>query len=543
MAVEVGRGARIAGAAALIAGLTIVARLAGFGRTMVFAWAVGDTDLGDTYVVANTVPNIIFEIVAGGALASLVVPLLAPAIVAGDRAEVTRTASALLTWVLVALVPLAAAVAMGARPLIELIATDPSPAQVEAGTRMLRIFAPQLPLYGVAIVLTGVLQAHRRFAWPVLAPLLSSVTVAAAYLLFAGVDRRGVDVAGVTEHRACWCWRSAPHSGWWCWPAAWCRRCAARGAAATRLAAAPRTSGAGWAGLAVAGAVTLATQNLALLVVLWRAWAGPEGTNVLFLLAQTIFLVPWAVLAVPLATAAYPTLAESAVTGADERRYRATLAGATRATVLLCLFGAAALAALAVPMAGLVAELMPTAPDSAGAAGRRGSPASRRGWWDTGCSRCCPGRCTRAARPPGRRALAAALGWAAVAAAAVALSAALPAGDRVLALTVSNSLGMTLLGGALLHAVRRRAGRAALAGLPRVIGGGTAAAAAATAAGWAAARWLDSDTPTIGSTLWSGMLAGAVVVGVFLAVAWLLDRRDVEPLVSAGWRRLRAGRR
>ncbi len=44
---------------------------------------------------------------------------------------------------------------------------------------MLRVFAPQLPLYGVGIVLTGVLQAHRRFAWPVLAPLLSSVVVGA----------------------------------------------------------------------------------------------------------------------------------------------------------------------------------------------------------------------------------------------------------------------------------------------------------------------------------------------------------------------------
>ena len=40
---------------------------------------------------------------------------------------------------------------------------------------MLRVFAPQLPLYGLGIVLTGVLQAHHRFAWPVIAPLLSSV--------------------------------------------------------------------------------------------------------------------------------------------------------------------------------------------------------------------------------------------------------------------------------------------------------------------------------------------------------------------------------
>jgi putative peptidoglycan lipid II flippase len=48
---------------------------------------------------------------------------------------------------------------------------------------MLLVFLPQVVLYGVAVVLTGVLQAHRRFLGPALAPLLSSVVVISAYLL------------------------------------------------------------------------------------------------------------------------------------------------------------------------------------------------------------------------------------------------------------------------------------------------------------------------------------------------------------------------
>lgn len=75
--------ARIAGAAALITVLTVVARIAGFGRTFVFLHTVGHGPLGDIYNAANTIPNIVFELVAGGALASLVVPLLA-----GDRKSV-----------------------------------------------------------------------------------------------------------------------------------------------------------------------------------------------------------------------------------------------------------------------------------------------------------------------------------------------------------------------------------------------------------------------------------------------------------------------
>ena len=92
-----------AGAALLISVLTLLSRLAGFGRTLVFTNAVGADSTGDTYQAANNVPNIVFEVVAGGALASLVVPMLAGGIAAGDRERVRRTASALLGLRLAAL--------------------------------------------------------------------------------------------------------------------------------------------------------------------------------------------------------------------------------------------------------------------------------------------------------------------------------------------------------------------------------------------------------------------------------------------------------
>src|SRR5690606_26568225 len=81
----------------------------------------------------NLIPNIVFEIVAGGALASLVVPLLAGAIAVGDRAAVARTTSALLTWVGLGLAVLAVVLAVAARPVIGAIAGDSSPEQVEVG--------------------------------------------------------------------------------------------------------------------------------------------------------------------------------------------------------------------------------------------------------------------------------------------------------------------------------------------------------------------------------------------------------------------------
>src|SRR6202012_5317384 len=168
----------------------------GFGRQLVFAPTVGASCVGTAYTTANQVPNIVYDIVLGGALTSAVVPVLAGPVARGPdgQAESRQIASALLTWTVLLLVPVAAVVALIAGPLTTLLipATRGCPhgATLAASARMLIAFAPQVPLYGLAVVLFGILQSHRRFTAPALAPVLSSVVVAAAYAAF-GVLGRG----------------------------------------------------------------------------------------------------------------------------------------------------------------------------------------------------------------------------------------------------------------------------------------------------------------------------------------------------------------
>jgi putative peptidoglycan lipid II flippase len=525
---------RIAGAATLIAALTIASRLAGFARTLTFNWAVGPNQLGDIYLAANTVPNIIFEIVAGGALASLVVPLLAGAVARGDRAEVGATVSALLTWTLSMLVPIAVVVALAAQPIVTALAGDSSPEQIAVGARMLRVFAPQLPLYGIGIVLTGVLQAHHRFAWPVLAPLLSSVTVIGTYVTFALVDGRGADIG--TASRA----GELMLSGGTTLGVGVLTLCLLVPLRGLALRLRPgyafggdvrRSVGA----LALAGATTVAAQQLALVVVLRYALTGPPGAVVLYTLAQTIFLLPWAVLAVPIATAAYPVLAASVATGATDD-YRGTLARATRGVTLLSCLGVAALIALAAPGASVLVAVMPSggAPPGEFAAAIVGFAPGLLGY---GLS----AALTRALYARGDTAVAAAAtvaGWAAVALASAALASALPTARRVVALAVANSAGLTVLGVVLLAAVAGRAGRGALDGLSRAGVAGLSAATVATAAGVGAARLVGSPTPGVGTAVAQGMLSGVVVVLVFAAIVYVVDRRDVRPVVDRVRRRV-----
>ncbi|MEV4352039.1 lipid II flippase MurJ, partial [Actinoplanes sp. NPDC049596] len=456
--------AKIAGAAALITVLTVVARIAGFGRTFVFLHTVGHGPLGDIYNAANTIPNIVFELVAGGALASLVVPLLAGHVASGDRQRVDAVASALLTWVLVLLVPLAGLVALLAGPIAALF-PDVPPEHQETAASMLRVFAPQLPLYGIGIVLTGVLQAHHRFAWPAIAPLLSSVTVMGAYLTYAVVDGAKTDFPGLTRSGELTL-SIGTTAG-----VVVLALCLLVPLRKLRLRLRPTLRFPGAEGrqavrLGWAGAVTVGSQQVMTVVVIALA-AG--GGLTLYNAAQTVFLLPWAVLAVPVATAVYPSLAAAASTG-DEEGYRRSLSGAARSVMLLAGLGAAALIALAGP----IAYLTGAAPASSGIVGF--APGLLGYALFALLSRALYARGATVAA-----AWSTAAGWFVAAAAALVFST-LDDSRQVLGLGLANTVGMTVIGVLLILAVRRAAGPSSLAGLPRaavvaVLGGGAAALA------------------------------------------------------------------
>src|SRR6201992_4109284 len=98
-----GHAAGIARGAAVIAGLTILSRILGLARTLVFSQRVGASCLGTAYVTANQVPNLVYELVLGGALTSAMVPVLARSAERSGRdprakARVSEGSSALLTW-------------------------------------------------------------------------------------------------------------------------------------------------------------------------------------------------------------------------------------------------------------------------------------------------------------------------------------------------------------------------------------------------------------------------------------------------------------
>ena len=83
----------LVGAAALIAGVTVLSRVLGFGRWLVQSSTVGYGTVGSAYASANTLPNVLFEVAAGGALAGALIPVLAGPLARGLRDDVDRILS------------------------------------------------------------------------------------------------------------------------------------------------------------------------------------------------------------------------------------------------------------------------------------------------------------------------------------------------------------------------------------------------------------------------------------------------------------------
>ncbi|MDX6214188.1 MAG: putative peptidoglycan lipid flippase [Frankiales bacterium] len=529
MAERPGTSRELRRGAAGLAVMTIGSRLAGFARGLVFVRAVGATDVGDTYTRANSVPNIVFETVAGGALASSVVPVLAGPVERGDREQTLRTTAALLTWTVILLVPVSVAGVLLAHPMMELLTpahvTGDRARAVSVGARMLAIFAPQIVLYGVGVVLTGVLQSHRRFLGPAIAPLLSSVVVAGTYVVYAVQTHAhpptlatltsaeeltlsvgttvGVAVLSlsllVPLHRAGVPLRVALE-----FPPG-VRRRAAR--------------------LALAGVAALAAQQLSLVVVLRLSYGGPSGTLVLYQLGWTVFLLPWAVLAVPLATSAFPHLVVRHGAG-DLVGFTSLTAMTTRTVLLVCGAAGAVLVAAAQPIASVLvlhARGVQTPSTLAGAIA-----AFAPGLLGYGLV-AHVGRALYACGQGRRAALATVTGWIAVLAGDLVLAAVTPSGRRLDVLAWGNTFGMTVGGVGLLLALSAEA-RSAVAGLTRTLPAVVVSAALSGGTGYLLAGWLEA--PGLGRAVLNSAAVAAWVLAVYALVARSLDPVAVRSLLG-----------
>lgn len=289
--------------------ITAVSRLLGLARVLVVAAVLGTTDLGDAFQTSNSLSNVLFELLAAGALSAVLVPTFVELLDRGDQARAEEVAGRVLGVALAILGAVTLVGVVAAPWLAKALTTEADPAIAEQQrdliTFLLRFFVPQVMLYAAGTIAAAVLYAKRRFAITAAAPIGNTVIMVVCLAVFrvvAGADP-GLDLTSGER----WLLVLAGTGG----VVGFVGLLLAAGAASgfrlrpRRLHGDQQVVGvlrhSGW-GVALhsAGGLLLGAANVCA--------SGVEGAVIAYQAGWVFFLAPYAVLAQPIHTAILPEL-------------------------------------------------------------------------------------------------------------------------------------------------------------------------------------------------------------------------------------------
>ena len=173
---------RLANAALLLSASLLLSRLLGVARMVVIADVFGNSRPIEAYFAAFRIPDTMFMLVSGGALASAFVPVFAGLLEGGER-EAWRVASSVLNTVAISLAVLAALSFVLAPQIMGVLVAGYTPAERGLTVDLTRIMLLQPIFLGAAAVVSSVLQTYNRFALTALAPLVYNLAVVCGALL------------------------------------------------------------------------------------------------------------------------------------------------------------------------------------------------------------------------------------------------------------------------------------------------------------------------------------------------------------------------
>jgi putative peptidoglycan lipid II flippase len=188
-----GGATRLQKATIWMAAGTSVSRLTGLLRVIALAYALGATHLADAYNLANTTPNMIYDIVLGGVLSATFIPVFVDRLATRTEREAWRAISAVVTAAVVVLVVMTVVFWVVAPEVVSAYtvldhATRTAAATLgrekAAATTLLRWFVPQVALYGFIALMTALLNTRRRFVAPMWVPIANNVVCIAVLWWF-----------------------------------------------------------------------------------------------------------------------------------------------------------------------------------------------------------------------------------------------------------------------------------------------------------------------------------------------------------------------
>jgi putative peptidoglycan lipid II flippase len=171
---------QIVRAATLVMTLFFFSRIAGLAREMIIGARFGTSAELDAYLAAFRVPDLLFQLVAGGALGSAFIPVFTGRLTRRDLTGAWRLFSAVTNLVLIVMTGLAVLAALAAPALVRtILAPGFSTEQQQLTVTLMRWMLASTIIFGVSGIMMGVLNSFQHFLLPALAPLLYNLSIIA----------------------------------------------------------------------------------------------------------------------------------------------------------------------------------------------------------------------------------------------------------------------------------------------------------------------------------------------------------------------------
>jgi len=194
---------QIARAAGTVMLAFIISNMVGLIRGIVITDAFGTSSDLDSFNAANRIVELLFNLVAGGALGSAFIPAFTGYLTREDRPGAWRLASGVVNLVFLALVIISILSWIFAPFIVSeglyLLVPGSDPVQEALTVSLLRIMLPSVVIFGLSGLVMGILNAHQVFLIPAIAPAMYSIGMILGTILLPrawGIQRLAYGVVG-----------------------------------------------------------------------------------------------------------------------------------------------------------------------------------------------------------------------------------------------------------------------------------------------------------------------------------------------------------
>jgi putative peptidoglycan lipid II flippase len=179
-------GRQLSRATGVIAMAFVFSGILGVVRQAIIGARFGAGGELDAFYAAYRIPEMLFTLIAGGALGSAFIPIFARFLGNDDLQGAWRLASAVITLVALAAIILAVFVGLSAHWVTSrVLIPDASPAQQALTARLMQIMLVTVVIFGISGLMMGILNAYQHFLTPALAPSMNNLGVIVGAVLFA----------------------------------------------------------------------------------------------------------------------------------------------------------------------------------------------------------------------------------------------------------------------------------------------------------------------------------------------------------------------